>query len=473
MDGSKDLSSSGEFLLLDASPAGAGLRDEIKGKLIAKFKEMSVKARSNDEMLIPRASREVAISQPLTRTVQRVLHSYKDTQKVCAEPFIILPNRLPEEVQSMTSAQAVFCSDQELLADLNIDKASYLQYSDAVIKVTPTISDIKQTSSRSSCFLLASLASYAASPTGQRVIASSINHERDHYFRVTLFDPILEQDTPVIVSSHRLLNSNNQDIFSFRDSLASSWPGLFEKAYLALMLNRRECLQSLIQEEVSAPVIRELNTQLELLPGAGGKGNPLDYSDARNSLRCLPEIQFLAKPLLKRSSNYIEIPAAQLDTKTTRELIKQNLRCAVPVVLGKSGSAGSVLSSLTGGTSANHVVAAIALGAGFDSDKRWQEGIFTFDPYGDDDPAVLRKTLANIFDSQAAIQKNETETSFIKGQDEYEILLVSSDYSKRKFELPSSCHCINFIPFSVLKSQYSQAVIARGGISTTRPDLST
>ncbi|MDD7804005.1 MAG: hypothetical protein PUP46_00175 [Endozoicomonas sp. (ex Botrylloides leachii)] len=263
--------------------------------------------------------------------------------------------------------------DENLFAVLGVSNGKILQQDFQLYskKNKPKVTDIRQNDSRSTCYLLSSLASYLTSESGRNALKNSISGpDADGKVTVTFHDNIINQDIHIKVTTKRLLNSEGEDIYSYSNNNAG-WVAIMEKALHGYLLSIADIYRNLSQEEQASPICDSFANVLQ-----NGKAQ-LDYAGLAQAMNILPAVGGSSGP--KNSTvQRLLLNNSTSDFQSSKERMVKSLESGIPVICGVKGSIWNKLKAPFTGMPTDHAVSVLGLAA-----KDGHQGIWIFDPYGD------------------------------------------------------------------------------------------
>ena len=299
---------------------------------------------------------------------------------------------------------------------------------------TPIPEDICQNDLRSTCYLLASLASYAASPITKGLLKNCFIAADNEHTAVILYCSLLDRNITVLTTNTRLVNSKGQDIYSFGNGSNARWAGIMERAVHAAQIHRFSGCKQIIsnipieQADLRGEIREHQNMAL-------GKGNTspqklLDYSSTHVSMSFLPSVSFLTKVQGEGFTSHELIKPENL------QLIRFNVEHGIPVILGTKGGSAGAFNALTNGSPTNHAVGVLG-----PAQRDGETGLLIYDPYGE---SLGLETGENSFSS---MQKK----------------LYDSDEPTIQLPPIKATSAVRFYAYSDLHKYFSEVKTARGG----------
>ena len=282
----------------------------------------------------------------------------------------------------------LFVPDKALLDNMDNGYEGYTRQGKEVLfnGGVPDIFDIAQLDRRQTCFLLSALGAYATTPLGNSLLQQAIKlYPDDGVVGVTLNDgSMAERDVKVLVSSRRPVDDKGKDYYSFGNNSGAYWPGYFEKACHALLLERTANIEKMKSENPGED-LSYLDGLLRLLTSNQKSGCMIDRVDMSMAISLLPAMPKLQSP--NPAFQQGKEPEAynardnELKEPLVKDLICFNIKQGIPVILGTRGDWKGRLNA-TSGTPTDHAVAVLGP-AMVRKGSKTEEGFLIYDPYGE------------------------------------------------------------------------------------------
>lgn len=380
----------------------------------------------------------------------------------------------------------VHVSDDELIASMKMTGKVFTRPdSRSIFSGEPSPVDVQQTDQRSTCYMMSMLAAYAASPIGKRILEAMVRTAGKDLALVTFYDPLIQENIQVMVSTSRLVDKSGKDIYSFGNPTEARWAGVIEKAYHAYKLSRSKRMKEEIEKakqngeaDRAAHYIDQLHKVAPLDP----KRSVLDWGDVLQSVSCMPELPEM-KDRPQESYTYQPNSPRKLNeydfkTKKNIEELRYNIELGVPVILGTPGmTPKGIYRALSTGTPTAHAIAVIGPAQMIQGGKFF-DGVMVYDQYGSSlDGGVEVNASTSVVTKTRAVEKPEmlasSETALLdepapedtdtekSGDPTYEPELVTDEVIN-PFLTKAAGRSVRFYSYDQLHKYFVKGSMARG-----------
>ena len=389
----------------------------------------------------------------------------------------IEPSDNPQEYPVHISA-----SDEALINNLSPSEPAYVRQGSRGIFCNndPKPEDVRQTDRRSTCYLMSTLASYASSSGGKKILKNMITPvDKDHVI-VTFYDKIIGDNVQVLVSTARLVDKNGKDFYSFNNPTEACWPGIIEKAYHAYKLTRSTQLREQIQKADDQSLIDKeffLHNHLQSIAPLDETKSLLDWGDMSHAIGCMSGLPLMTE-IPQDGAHYHHqkeasfIQEEEFKTLKAQQQLKFNIDMGIPVILGTPplGTKG-FFRTITTGSPTGHAIGVLG-SADLLINGRLHQGILVYDPYG------VTLDGGEILDDTSAIVQMSGKSPSIEAMNRITPLLDrTSPEDPDEFELIDDSHSdiigslvtkaagrsVRFYRFNELHNYFAKGAIAPGG----------
>ena len=309
-------------------------------------------------------------SKALARGFSRLLGAVQKSQVIFPHSVKAPPtefNPLPPKT-TFEETPVVYVSDDELIASMKLSGQVFIRPdSRTIFSGEPSPVDVQQTDKRSTCYMMSMLAGYAASPTGKKLLEAMVRPAGENRAIVTLYDPLVQDNIQVMVSTSRLVDKSGKDLYSFGNPTEARWAGIIEKAYHAYKFSRLKEVKAEIEKAKSAGELDRASyyyEQLHKVVSPDPKRSLIDWGEVIQSVGCIPELPEMENRPAAKYKYQSETPKKlfrfSLKGEEALKELRYNIELGVPMTLATRGkTAKGVLNTAKSGTMPDHAIAVL------------------------------------------------------------------------------------------------------------------
>jgi hypothetical protein len=346
-------------------------------------------------------------------------------------------------------------SDEMLINDLNPEQKKFFVKDEtrSIFDESREISpfDVRQSDTRSSCYFLSMLVSFAATNKIRDLLSVGVIEDLGNgKAKVSFVNEHHQIKIDVIIDISQLITNDSDTVYSINELSSTSWASMLEKAHHGLRLFlKNSLLDDSLLEETGLPkenIERLRATIADTMTGVINKAeNSLDFGQPDKAASWLPRI-----PKCEQIADLEQVDEAQRfmlikDKDQPRPYEKavqtlfENAKLGIPMNVSSKARTNVFEKIRIGfeGMPSSHSVAVVGAATKEKSNGEKVDGLMIFDQYARPLPSKkLRKAMENGTDIPIDIRNSES--------------------------------CIKFIPLEDLHKYFAESVIVAGGFKIKR-----
>jgi hypothetical protein len=327
-------------------------------------------------------------------------------------------------------------SDEMLMNDLNPEQKTFFVKNEtrAIFDANSKISsfDVRQSDTRSSCYFLSMLASFANTDKIRDLLSVGlIENLGDNKAKVSFVNEEYQIQIDVVIDISQLITNDGDTVYSINELSDTSWASVLEKAHHGLRILLRNCVQnkSLLKEQsLSEENIDELRAIIasSMIGGIARAENSLDFGHPAQAASWLPKIpkcnQIKGLEQVDAAQRYMLAKDKKQDASYNKavQTMFENAKLGIPMNVSSKSKTSTIDKVRIGfeGMPLSHSMAVVGAATKVKHNGEKIDGLMIFDQYARPLPSKkLKVALENGTDIPINIRNSESCIKFIPLKD--------------------------------------------------------